>query len=1311
MSSRLQRVGAVAFAVLMVTSMVAGTAGVSAAGIDGIERTPETLSTSEAPATSLSGPVSTQTSGTGSEQPLGAERTYEVTNSGQSYYNLDGYEQPSITLVRGKTYTFNVDASGHPFHISTDSNGGDFSGIYTDGVSVTNPSSANDNATETGTLTFTVPLDAPDTLYYQCGQHSGMGATITVVDPGDGSAANPYVITNASELQDMNTDLDAAYTLGNDIDASGIANFDPIGDPYPNWFNGSFDGANHTISDLTVDRPTEDEIGLFGTVDSAGSVGNVVLDNLSVVGRSNVGGFVGNATGSAPIEHVHITGAVNATGDTKLTNNDIDLGGVVGTIHTTDIQHATTAVNVTANIGDDNQQHIGGLVGFADQSDIHNVSTSGAVTVNGSAEGKKTGGLVGYITDGNISDSDTEGSVTATNYVGGLAGQFTGDNANPDRYMITNSSATGEISALGQAGGLVGQADYLNINGSSVSGHVTVSDADAGGLVGLASSADIVNSSSTGNVNATQNSGGLIGIAQSTVIVNSSADGDVTIDELSNSDVINAGGLVGQLLDTDIVDSSATGNLRGTKQIGGLVGLIQSGDIDNSTASGDVNGIESTGPFGKIESQSLGGLVGLIEGGNVTDSTANGDVAGAETAGGLVGKLNGPITITRSHASGDVTGNGEVTENEIGILSGNSTFGGLIGSVESGTVVDSSATGSVAGRQNIGGLVGSNLDQVTGSYATGTVSGDNNVGGLVGVSTGNVSDSYATGAVSGNQFVGGALGLNIGKITHAYAAGAVTGTDSTGGLVGNASVFGQTGTTQSSYWDTRTTGQSTSAGNATGLTTLDLKGSDAEANTNLDFATTWSVLNNESHISYPYLQANTQEPAPGITTVSSGGNNGNGGNGDGSSGRSSGGSSSGSSGGSSGGADPQSVVSVSPVTDPDDDRTDGDSSTRASGDGDRPGAAAQAVSVRNVDPGERVAIVFESPDSEESTTDDETTIEGARPTEEPGAGAEPGEASRTSLRNVVPDGLDITFKRSGDYDLEVSSRDIDVFDRAMDDSNAPAAPDLSIDALDDDGKRFVSETNQRPVGFIEVDTKFDSGEVVEEATHKFRVRKSYLAATGASVESVRLYRDEADGWRSLPTRQTAEDEAFYYFEADTPGFSVFAIGTSSPVFETGAASLDSFDETTGEFEATVPVENVGDAPGEFEATLTADGAVVATETVALEANATTDLTLAGSVDEPGSVTLRLAGQSIGAVTRLDDGAPTAEGDADAASQADGDGTAAVDADDADDADDAASGLGASLAGLVLVLALGLFLFAVWRRRDDEEEEAGSEAGR
>jgi 2',3'-cyclic-nucleotide 2'-phosphodiesterase (5'-nucleotidase family) len=162
----------------------------------------------------IAAPVMTPgaTSASSSEQLLGAERTYNVTNSGQSYYNLDGDKQPSITLVRGNTYTFNVDASSHPFHISTDSNGGDFSGIYTDGVNVTNPSSANDNATETGTLTFTVPSDAPDTLYYQCGVHSGMGASITVVDPGNVSIV---------EIQSNTTDGDASAYAGMLVNTTG----------------------------------------------------------------------------------------------------------------------------------------------------------------------------------------------------------------------------------------------------------------------------------------------------------------------------------------------------------------------------------------------------------------------------------------------------------------------------------------------------------------------------------------------------------------------------------------------------------------------------------------------------------------------------------------------------------------------------------------------------------------------------------------------------------------------------------------------------------------------------------------------------------------------------------------------------------------------------------------------------------------------------------------------------------------------------------------------------------------------------------
>ena len=374
----------------------------------------------------------------------------------------------------------------------------------------------------------------------------------------------------------------------------------------------------------------------------------------------------------------------------------------------------------------------------------------------------------------------------------------------------------------------------------------------------------------------------------------------------------------------------------------------------------------------------------------------------------------------------------------------------------------------------------------------------------------------------------------------------------------------------------------------------------------------------------------------------------------------------------------------------DSEATDGESADQQQGASDR-----KAVSLRRVGTGKPVSIDLGSADDGEQS-DGSTAA--------PGADAEASDASQATQRNVLPDGLDIRFARTGDYDLEVSSRDIDVFDRAMDDPDATATPDLSMDALDDDSKRFVGETNQRPVGFIEVETNFDSEKYVHEATHKFRVRKTYLEATGASVDTVRLYRDETDGWRSLPTRQVDEDETFYYFEADTPGFSVFAIGTSSPIFETGTASLDSFDETTGAVVATVPVANIGDAPGEFEATLTADGTTVATQAVTVGANETADVTVAGTLDTAGSATLQFAGQSVGDVTYLGEELLPSESDgddADASAQADSGEMGAADADD-----EASSGLGVSGIGLSLALVLGLLLFfVVWRRRDDEEEDS------
>jgi hypothetical protein len=114
---------------------------------------------------------------------------YEVGNSGSSSYRLNGYADPAITVVRGQTYTFEVNASGHPFWIKTAATTGT-GDAYNTGVT--------NNGDDVGTITWTVDIDAPNTLYYICQYHSAMVGTITVVD---GTAANVNINLFWSEAQ------------------------------------------------------------------------------------------------------------------------------------------------------------------------------------------------------------------------------------------------------------------------------------------------------------------------------------------------------------------------------------------------------------------------------------------------------------------------------------------------------------------------------------------------------------------------------------------------------------------------------------------------------------------------------------------------------------------------------------------------------------------------------------------------------------------------------------------------------------------------------------------------------------------------------------------------------------------------------------------------------------------------------------------------------------------------------------------------------------------------------------------------------
>ena len=103
-----------------------------------------------------------------------AQTSNAVGNVGLSAYNINGTNNATLTLLRGVTYLFNVNASGHPFWIKSVSGTGTGS-AYNNGVT--------GNGIQVGMLTFAVPTNAPNTLFYNCQFHSAMKGTLNILDP------------------------------------------------------------------------------------------------------------------------------------------------------------------------------------------------------------------------------------------------------------------------------------------------------------------------------------------------------------------------------------------------------------------------------------------------------------------------------------------------------------------------------------------------------------------------------------------------------------------------------------------------------------------------------------------------------------------------------------------------------------------------------------------------------------------------------------------------------------------------------------------------------------------------------------------------------------------------------------------------------------------------------------------------------------------------------------------------------------------------------------------------------------------------
>ena len=123
-------------------------------------------------------PIVNQDTELAPEPEVTVAATYDVTNQGASAYifnsdTLDDVENANFTLQRGETYEFVVNVPGHPFLIKS---------VQGTGTDNTYDNGVTNNGAVQGTITFTVPDSAPDTLFYNCEFHGSMTGVFTIVD-------------------------------------------------------------------------------------------------------------------------------------------------------------------------------------------------------------------------------------------------------------------------------------------------------------------------------------------------------------------------------------------------------------------------------------------------------------------------------------------------------------------------------------------------------------------------------------------------------------------------------------------------------------------------------------------------------------------------------------------------------------------------------------------------------------------------------------------------------------------------------------------------------------------------------------------------------------------------------------------------------------------------------------------------------------------------------------------------------------------------------------------------------------------------
>ncbi|MDP3147780.1 MAG: GLUG motif-containing protein [Ignavibacteria bacterium] len=257
---------------------------------------------------------------------------------------------------------------------------------------------------------------------------------------GTGTSGDPYQIANSTDLSTLSAtsgDWGAYFIQTADINASAIGNWSPIGNSSTK-FTGSYDGQNHTISSLSVNWPSNNNIGFFGSVNAC-TIKNLGLTGVYVYGQSIVGGLVGSKDGtSMTIENCYTTGSVTAWFD--------QVGGLVGYIwYGANITNCYSSASVQGGACGYSGSYTGGLVGF---SDAGSGTTISECYSTGGIQGRGyVGGFIGVFSLGEIVNCYSRGSVTGNGSNSEVSGFVDVNSA-----TINNCYSTGSVSGTSIAG-------------------------------------------------------------------------------------------------------------------------------------------------------------------------------------------------------------------------------------------------------------------------------------------------------------------------------------------------------------------------------------------------------------------------------------------------------------------------------------------------------------------------------------------------------------------------------------------------------------------------------------------------------------------------------------------------------------------------------------------------------------------------------------------------------------------------------------------------------------------------------------------